>query len=224
MNAATWAAFLLSLVLAFFVVGPTNSPGENASGADVVSFYRNHAGRSYASIYLVGIGLAMFAFFISGLRHALREANPTHTWLSTAAFVGGLVYIGGFGVSGVFHLMTLLASQSNRPDIAGQMNFVDNQYPIPVILGLFVMSLAVAGVILTGVRLAHWMGWLSLAVAVVALLGPVAFASFLAFPIWATILGFMCARGATAHAAEPMEASPGPVARPRHRLIPRHHH
>ena len=216
--------FLVMLVLGFFVVAAPNSPGENASGAQVVTFYRNHAGRTYASIYLVGVGLALFAFFLSALRHVLRESNRMHSWLSTAAFVSGLVHIGGFGVAGVTNLTALLASQNNRPDLAAQMNFIDNQYNVPIVLGVFVMTLAVAGAILTAATLPHWLGWLSLALAGVALLGPIAFFSFLAFPIWTTILGFACGRGAPAHAAEPMTATPGPVARPRHRLIPRHHH
>jgi hypothetical protein len=217
--------FLVSIALGFFIVGPTNSPGQNAPGAQVVTFYQNHSGRVWASLYIIGIGLALLTFFISGLRHALRDAAPNHRWLSTAAFAGGLIYIGGFGMAGMTHLILLEAAHNNRLDVAAQSNFIDQQFPVPVILGIFVATLATGVAILAGSALPAWLGWLSVVMAAAALAGPVAFIAFLAFPIWATIVGFMCPRAMTADvdATAPADA-PGPVAMPRHRLIPRHHH
>ena len=215
--------FLVCVVLGFFVLSSTSSPDQNASSASIVNYYATHATRELATIYVIGVGLGLLAFFVSGLRIALRAASGGHSWLPTTAFVGGLLYIGGFAVQGLIHLALVEAGYNHRPDVAASINFLDNNAQVPTLLGLIAMSLAVGICILAGSTLPRWLGWLSIVVALVTAAGPIGFFGFLASPIWMTILGFAAGHRAPAPAqsAADQPAAPEPT-RTHRRLIPRH--
>jgi hypothetical protein len=216
--------FLVCVVLGFFVLSSSSSPDQNASPSAIVSYYSTHYARELATIYVIGVGLGLLAFFVSGLRIALRAASGGHSWLPTTAFVGGLLYIGGFALDGLIHFALLEAGYNHRPDVANTVNFISNFSQVPVFLGLTVMALATGICILAGSTLPAWLGWLSIVVGLVTVAGPVGFFGFLASPIWMTILGFTIAHRATAErsaAAGDVEAAPG-TARVHRRLIPRH--
>jgi len=66
---------LLTVVVIFVGFGPLSgkSPGENASGASFAAFYNAHVAGSWASIYVVGLGLALLLLFVSHLRTVVAE-------------------------------------------------------------------------------------------------------------------------------------------------------
>jgi hypothetical protein len=209
--------YVVALALAFFIIGANDNPGQNAPAAEVVRYYQTHGTRAWAQLAIIGVGLAAMAFFFSGLRDALRATNESHSWLSTAAFAGGLIYIAGFAMTGMNLVVLIEAAHNNRPEIAAQANFVDQQVPIMIALGLFVMTLAIGVLILAGSTVPRWLGVVFAVIAVATLSGIGAFPAFLATPIFLTVLGFMLGYGAEHHAATD-------TAKPRraHRLIPHH--
>lgn len=216
--------FLVCVVLGFFVLSSTSSPDQNASPATIVNYYSTHSTREMATIYVIGVGLGLLAFFVSGLRIALRAASGGHSWLPTTAFVGGLLYIGGFAIDGLIHFALVEAGYNHRSDIANTLNFLSNNSPVPIFLGLTVMALATGICILAGSTLPAWLGWLSIVVGLVTVAGPVGFFGFLASPIWMTILGFTVGHRALAPlSASASEAGPAPDSTRGHRrLIPKH--
>lgn len=216
--------FLVCVVLGFFVLSSTSSPDQNASPTTVVDYYATHYARELATIYVIGLGLGLLAFFVSGLRTALRDAAGGHSWLPTTAFVGGVLYIGGFAVEGLIHLALLEAGRNHRPAIADTVNFIGANSDVPLFLGLVVMALATGICILAGSTLPAWLGWLSIIVGVVTAAGPVGFFGFLASPIWMTVLGFTIGHRAAAAQESPagQVASEPESTRGRRRLIPRH--
>jgi hypothetical protein len=216
--------FLVCVALGFFVLGSTSSPDQNASPSTIVSYYSAHYARELATIYVIGVGLGLLTFFVSGLRIALRAASGGHSWLPTTAFVGGLLYIGGFAIDGLIHFALLEAGYNHRADVANTVNFISNFSQVPVFLGLTVMALATGICILAGSTLPAWLGWLSIVVGAVTLAGDAGFFGFIASPIWMTILGFTIAHRATAErTALAGEAEAAPVtARAHRRLIPKH--
>lgn len=216
--------FLVSIVVGFFVLSGTNSPDQNASPTTIVNYYATHSTRELAAIYVIGVGLGLLAFFISGLRIALRDATGGHGWLPTTAFVGGLLYIGGFAVDGLIHFVLIEAGYNHRTDVANTLNFIGNNSQVPTFLGLAVMALATGICILAGSTLPGWLGWLSIVVGLVTVAGPIGFFGFLASPIWMTIVGFVVGRRATAPAesAADQPVSAPDSARGHKRLIPRH--
>lgn len=216
--------FLVCVVLGFFVLSSTNSPDQNASPAAIVNYYATHSTREMATIYVIGVGLGLLAFFVSGLRIALRAASSGHSWLPTTAFVGGLLYIGGFAIEGLIHFALIEAGYNHRADIANTLNFMSNNSPVVIFLGLTVMALATGICILAGSTLPAWLGWLSIVVGLVTVAGPVGFFGFLASPIWMTILGFTVGHQAPALQSAPAtETDSAPDSTRGHRrLIPKH--
>src|SRR5947207_1701851 len=103
--------FLVSIVLAFFVLS-RNTPDQNASGADVVSFYRTHGTRETWSVYVIAIGIGLLAYYIGALRSVLRHANESHSWLADVAFVGGIVLTAAFAVGALGHWAVIDAANN----------------------------------------------------------------------------------------------------------------
>jgi hypothetical protein len=217
--------YLVAFVLAFFVLS-RDTPDQNAPAARVVAFYRDHGTRETAAVWIVGIGLALLTFYISGLRTALRRAYPEHSWLGTAAFAGGMVFVTGFAVIGINHYALVQAAHNNRVTLAGDLNFIDNILPLPVMLGLGVMSLAVGVAILSGSVLPKWLGVIGVLMAACTVAGPIGFFAWLALPVYFVIIGWIIPGRLEPHehaGTEPGERAGQPRMRMRH-LVPRSHH
>lgn len=214
--------YLVSAVLAFVVLS-RNTPGQNAPAAQVVTFYRDHGTRETAAVWVVGIGLALLTFYICGLRTALRRANPEHSWMGDAAFAGGVIYVTGFAVIGITHYALVQAAHNGRVTLAGDLNFVDQIIPLPVLLGVGVLSLATGVAILAGSVLPKWLGVVGVLMAATTLAGPVGFIAFLVMPFYISVLGFVIQAKLAPHEHhEPTEPEAG-----RHRmrnLVPHSHH
>ena len=197
---------IVSIVIGFFVLS-RNSPGKNASAADVVSYYQVHATRSTWAMFVVGAGVILTLFYIAGLRNVLRTANESHSWLADAAFAGGLMFSIGFAVSGFTHWALISAARNGHTTLAGDLNFLDNTIPVPMMVGLAVLATAAAGAILLGSNLPAWLGYLALVIGIVSVLGPASFAAFLAIPVWMTLFGFVLGAMSMEHeATEPRRA------------------
>jgi hypothetical protein len=210
----------VSIIIGFFILS-TNTPGQNAPAAEVVSYYRAHGTRETWTLYIIGVGLVLLTFYLAGLRTALRDANESHSWLATTAFAGGLVLVSGFALTGMNHFALIEAARNNRTTLAGDLNFVDNITPVPMILGVAVLAAATAAAILTSQALPRWLGAVGLVMAAVCLLGPASFIAFLATPIFLTVLGFVIGTQSMAH-AEAGEETPRRTMG--HRMTLRHHH
>jgi hypothetical protein len=210
----------VSLIIGFFILS-SNPPGQNASAADVVSYYRAHGTRETWTMYIIGAGLVLLTFYIAGLRTVLRDANESHSWLATTVFAGGVVLVSGFAVAGLNHFALIEAARNNRTTLAGDLNFVGSLTPVPTILGVAILAAATGAAILTSSVLPRWLGAVGLVMAVVCLLGPAAFIAFLATPIYLTIIGFMIGKQSMAH-AEAGEETPRRTMG--HRMTLRHHH
>ena len=98
---------LLIVVAVFLGFGPLSgtSPGENASGASVAAFYNAHSARSWASIYVVGFGLALMILFVSHLRTVLRKAGGAQTFWPNVAYAAGIVLVSAIVLAGTFQVI-----------------------------------------------------------------------------------------------------------------------
>ncbi|RAG86446.1 hypothetical protein DN069_06445 [Streptacidiphilus pinicola] len=216
-------AFLVSIVLGFFVLAPS-APNQNASAASVIAYYQAHGTAALAGIYVIGVGLVLLAFFVGALRIALSKADGGHDWMPTTAFAGGILFIGAFAVNGVLHFALIQAAHNGRVDMVRTLNFIDNNSQVAVLLGVSVLALATGAAILAEASLPAWLGWLSIVIGVLPVIGGLGFIALLALPILLTILGFVIGNRTTATAAEGTGAStPRRTTRAPHRLTLRHH-
>ncbi len=190
-------------VLIVIAFGPLSgsTPGENASGANVVNYYNAHQTRQWIAIYLVGVALAAMLVFVTQLRGVLRDTERSRSVLPGVAYGAGLLFIGGFLVSGLIQVALLLAAHNNQLVIAKTLNFLGSNAELPFLFGIAAL-LAATGVAILRSSLPTWLGWLTVVIAVVCVVGPVSFIGLLAAGIWVPVMGFVAGAKASRAPAE----------------------
>jgi hypothetical protein len=177
------------LLLASFIVGGS-TPGSDATGQHVISFYTAHRSRQQVSAFLGFYAVVFFLFFAGVLRARLREASPEGSPLAALSFGGALlVAIGG----AVFASITIgLADVPDKlgPDAAQGLNVLVNDFFAPLIAGTCVFMIANGIAVVRWGVLPAWLGWLAIVIGVVAVT-PVGFFGFLALVIWTLIVSIL---------------------------------
>lgn len=188
---------LLTVVTIFVGFGPLSgkSPGQNASGASVAAYYNAHSAQSWASVYVVGFGLALLILFVSQLRTVLRNAGGGQTFWPNVVYAAGILLVAGIVIAGVFEVVLITAAHNHEFAIVKTMNFVGDNNELGFIFGIALLTLSTGASILlnrSSNPLPKTLGWWSLLVGVVSCLGPLAFFSFLfGMPIWFIATGFV---------------------------------
>jgi hypothetical protein len=205
---------LLTVILIFIGFGPLSgsAPDENASGAKVAAYYNAHVAQSWASIYVVGLGLALLILFVSHLRSVLRDTGGGQTWLPNVAFAAGIILVAGVILAGTFQVILILAAHNHELAIVKLANFVGDNNELGFLFGIALLTLATGAAILfnrSAASLPRTLGWWSLLVGVVSCLGPVGFFAFLfGFPIWIIATGFVIGTKARRVAKAPQLVEP----------------
>jgi hypothetical protein len=217
-----WMGFIAILAVAviFVAFGPLGggAPGENASGVVVAHWYNTHVAQNWASIYLVGLGLALILVFVTQLRSALRQAGSGELW-PNVSFAAGIVFVAGFVVTGSSQVTLILAAHNHEYSIVKVFNFFGDNNELPIIFGMCLLGLTTGLAILLNrgaTPLPKTLGWYSLLVGVLAIAGPLAFLDFLfGFPIWLIATGFVIAtkvrRGTLGPSSESAAAAGSPA-------------
>jgi hypothetical protein len=188
---------LLTVVAIFIGFGPLggSEPGENASGARVAAYYNAHVATSWASIYVVGFGLALAILFVSQLRTVLRKSSGEQTFWPNVVFAAGIILVVGIVVLGIFQVVVILASHNHEFAITKFVNFVNDNDELGFLFGMALLTLATGASILLNRStdpLPKTLGWWSLLVGVVSCLGPISFFALLfGLPIWFIATGFV---------------------------------
>lgn len=185
-------AGLIVLVFVFLGFGPlgSGSPGENASGAAVVSWYNAHMAQSWASFYCVAAGIGVLFFYAVALRAKLRQAGAGSI-LSTTAFASGVALVAAVIASGATHVAIILAAHEHRPSVAALLNFIDQNNFEVILFGVVAMSIFTGAAILNRSSLPAWLGWVTVVIGVLSALGSLSFIGLLAWGIWLPVAGFV---------------------------------
>ncbi len=202
----TGVVFVAITVAVFAIGGETPSPGDSA--AEVQSFYAKHADKHMALSFIMAMSIPFLLFFVSSLRNDLRRAGGTGQ-LANAAFGGGVLAAGGFGLLASVHLALADSADSLKTVAATQtLNVLDGNDFIPAAAGLGVLVLAAGLAAVRHGGLPKWLGWVGIVIGVLAFT-PAGFFAFLAEGIWiiiASILLTQARRAAPAAPAAPATA------------------
>jgi hypothetical protein len=195
-----WMGFIgLATVVAFFLgfgAFGGGGPSENASGVSVAHWYNTHSAMSWASIYLVGLGLALLLIFTTQMRTVLLASGSKGPW-ANAAFGAGIIFVAGVVVLGTFQITLILAAHNHEYAIAKTVYFFSQNNELVLLFGVCMLTLTTGLAILLGrspASLPKTLGWYSVVVAVVAAAGPFSlFSVAFGFPIWLIATGFVVA-------------------------------
>ena len=205
-----WVAPLLGLIfVALLVISfvlTSDSPGSSVGGLTVISYYLNHRAQQNTSAVLIIVSIPVGLFFFGLLREYLRQSRAARPF-ATIAFVGAAVFAaGGCVASGLQFALADVPGQLS-PSAAQAMNVMSNDLSFPLIVaGVSVMQLGFGIAVLRSRLLPTWLGWLAVAIGVVAAAGPIGFFGFLASAVWILL--------ASALMYERLAATPRPRSHP----------
>jgi MFS family permease len=186
-------AGLISVVLfvvSVFIQESGDSPDDNASGAQIAAYFADNLERLAIAAIAWGLAVIALIWFLDGLR--------THV-LPASGQLARLTYGFGFGTA-------LFALASAMPDVAGALasdNLDRNLTPgaaevfnnlgdgffiaAELMLGGFFLAVGLASV--RARALPVWVGWISLVLAVVAVILPIGWAVLVfGLPLWVLLV------------------------------------
>lgn len=186
------------LSVAFFVAGVVviesgDIPGDDATGAELATYLAGALGELAVGAVLWGLGILAMIWFFDGLRTQLVGAS---------AQLARLAYGFGFGAA-----LFLLASAV--PDVAGALasdnldrtlesgaaeaiSSLGDGFFIAAELMLVGFFLAVGLASIRGGGLPAWVGWISIVLAIVALIPPIGWAVVVfGLPLWLLLVSVL---------------------------------
>jgi hypothetical protein len=173
-------------VIGVFVLESGDTPGDDATGAEIAAYFADTLDRLAIGALLWGVGIIALIWFLDGLRTHILPASDQ---------LARLTY--GFGFAAALFILA-----SVMPDVAGALasDNLDRKLDpgaaeafdsmgdaffiaAEIMLAGFFSAVGLAAV--RGRSLPMWLGWISLALAVVALILPIGWAVVIfAFPLW----------------------------------------
>jgi hypothetical protein len=170
-------------------VATNQGPGINASATAVAHYYNSHHGSSELGIFLVLAGCVALAFFSGVLRNAVFPSLVHDRGLMTVSALGTAVWISGMLLMAALQTTLLDASRYGHASVIQSVNYLAADDFFPVVIGICIFAVATGIGILRSRALPAWLGWVTVALGVLAAAGPLGGIAFLAAPVWAVVTG-----------------------------------
>jgi hypothetical protein len=203
--ALTGPAFAIIFIVVGFVL-ENGTPGEKASGQEVVDHYNSHMGRLGADAFLGPLAALLLVLFFSHLRTLARERTITPGPGPTVMISGAAIWSAGMLLGSMLNLAILTAADKGQVQVAETVNVLNNMSWLPFIGGLAVTLVGAGMTVLSADILPRWLGWTAVVVGVISVAGPGGFLGFFVAPLWILVAGFLLA-WAQARSPAPLMAS-----------------
>lgn len=172
-------------------VATNQGPGINASATAVAAYYNSHHTNSEVGIFLVLIGCVALAFFSGALRNTAFPSAARDRGLMSVSAIGSAVWISGLLLTAALQTTLLDASHYGHAAVIQSVNYLAADDFFPVVIGLSIFAIATGAGILRSRVLPGWLGWVTIALGVLAAAGPLGGIAFLIAPVWALVTGVM---------------------------------
>ena len=174
-----------ALVAIAFFAGP-NSPGDDATGAQVIAWYGSHHTADFVFDLVGGLAVLFLVLFAVALGRQVRTGDR---WLAHGALAGAV--FGGVGFLTSVGFNTVLAQDHNRLTIASAqtLNLLQNDLFLPIVIGFALFGILTGLAVVVGRILPKWMGWVMFVFGLACLAGPAGFFGTLATMLWVLVAG-----------------------------------
>jgi hypothetical protein len=191
------------LIVASFAIG-NSTPGDNATGPQVIRWYTaNHNHRTLSDL-LVGLAMLFLVAFAAVLARYVRRGGR---WIAGGALAGAVCAAIGLTAVLGFDLVLATDTKDLTSASAQTLNLLENDFFLPVVLGFALFGIIGGLAVVAGRILPVWMGWVLFAAGVVALVPPLSWFALLATMLWVLVAGIWMARqGPPAVEGEPAAA------------------
>jgi hypothetical protein len=173
------------LVAISFFAGP-NSPGNDATGAQVIAWYGSHHTSDFVFDLIGGLAVLFLVLFAVAMARQVRTGGR---WLAHGALAAAV--FGGVGFLTSVGFDTVLAQDHNRLTIASAqtLNLLENDFFLPIVVGFALFGILAGLAVVVGRILPKWMGWVMFAFGLACLAGPIGFFGVLATMLWVLVAG-----------------------------------
>jgi hypothetical protein len=173
--------FLAMMIAGLALSGEGPDPDEGAAAA--VDHWRGDDAKLVTGAILVALAGVPLVWFAGALRSALRGAEGGTGRLSAVAFAGAAILAVGLATVAGLQFALADAADDLAPDQVHTLSALAYSFFLPLPVGLALLLLATAVVVLRTGVLPKWVGWVALAIGLVAMT-PAGFFAFLASGLW----------------------------------------
>lgn len=188
-----WATLSGVLAVPFWIAGIVMSTKvKGDKGPEILASYHKHSDAILVAGLLWSIGTLLFIWFLGSLRSRYLVAEGGTGRLTALAYGGGIaasvlgMLIPTADEVGALNKNDIDASGASVLHHFGDAFFIATEYTLPVFF------FASAILTLRHAALPKWLGWFSLLIGIVLLIGPIGWAALIfAFPIWVLIVSVL---------------------------------
>ncbi|HXZ76873.1 MAG TPA: hypothetical protein VEH31_39205 [Streptosporangiaceae bacterium] len=177
---------LAGLLVAIAVFAGPNTPGSDATGAQVIAWYGSHHRSDFVFDLVGGLAVLFFVLFAVALARQVRTGDR---WLAHGALAGAV--FGGVGFLTSVGFDAVLAQDHNHLTTASAqtLNLLSNDFFLPILVGFALFGILTGLAVVVGRILPKWMGWAMFVFGVATLAGPIGFFVLLATMLWVLVAG-----------------------------------
>ena len=180
------AGTLSALLLVASLATGSNTPDSKQTGAQVIAWYTaNHSQRTLSDL-IAGLAMLFFVAFAAVLAGHIRRGER---WIVGGALAGAVCAAVGLTCTLGFDLVLATDTTNLTPASAQTLNLLQNQFFLPLVLGVALFGILGGLAVVAGRILPAWTGWVLLAVGIVALVPPVSWFALLATMLWVLVAG-----------------------------------
>jgi hypothetical protein len=185
------AGFVVLGITSFIVQGEPKSADDPVN--EIVDFYLDNKDQIYVGQVIGVISGLLLIVFGAYLARVLRAADEGAWPLALVPLIGLVIMDVGFAIDGTILIALAETADDIEPTSVQTLQALwDNDF-LPIALGgmIFLFSFGIA-VVRSGV-LPRWLGWIAIALGVVALIPPIGFAAFIGIALLILIVSIMLA-------------------------------
>ena len=178
------AGALSALMFVVAFVTGSNTPGSDQTGAQVISWYTAHHNSQLLSNLFAGLAMALLVAFAVSLAGRVRRGER---WVSVGPVAGAVCLALGLTTALGFNMVLALDTSHLTAASAQTLNLLQNDFFLPIVLGVVVFDVLGGLAMVAGRMLPAAMGWVLVAVGIVALFAPIAWFCLLGTMLWVLI-------------------------------------
>jgi hypothetical protein len=184
----TGIAFIVVVIVGFLVAG--EPPDANSPPREIIDHYVDNKDSVMIGALLSVIAAALLVFFGAVLRSVLRAAEGPGGVLSAVAFAGTVIMATGAAIDATISFALADRADDIAPvGVQALQALWDNDF-FPVALGAALLLLGAGLSIARHGALPRWLGWVGVALGVLALT-PIGFVAFPLGGLWVLIVSVM---------------------------------
>ena len=192
----TGLLFAVLLIISLIVQG--SPKGADKPANEVAQWYIDNKDSAEISAFIGTVAAVPLIFFGAYLRKVLEGAGST---LAVLPLIGLTVV----GIGGAIDNMLLFATAERANDISAEsvrtiQAIWDNDF-LPIALGVMVFLFSFGIAVVRSGALPKWLGWVAIALGIVALIPPIGFAAFIGTALIILIVSILLAVRARSEAA-----------------------